>query len=132
ELPINPQEITQTENFAVKIKPTLGGTTVNHSGNRYKDLIISGTTGVHPYRGMTGVNRKTGRAIFQPDSLKYRSGYEVFLHFRNWIKAYHQRKASSPNQFRMIFKNFKDWEFLIVEPVKFTMKRDSSKPLLYN
>jgi nucleoid-associated protein YgaU len=32
----------------------------------------------------------------------------------------------------MIFKNFKDWEFLIVEPVKFTMKRDANRPLLYN
>lgn len=134
KLPITPQEITQVEDFATTIRPTQGGTVVHHSGNRYKDLTISGTTGVHPFRGSTGVNRLNGAAIFQPDELKYRSGYEVFIHFRNWIKSYVEAKAQGgkASSMRMIFKNFKDWEFLIVEPVKFTMKRDASKPLLYN
>jgi len=132
-LPITPQEITQTENFAVSIRPTHGGTVLQHSGNKYKDLTIAGTTGVHPFKGITGADRYTGAAIFQPDNIKYRSGYEVFIHFRNWIKSYHQVKAQAGNiGLRMVFKNYKDWEFLIVEPLKFTMKRDASRPLLYN
>lgn len=131
-LPINPQEITQEEPFAVSITPTQGGTVVRHGGNRYKNLSISGTTGVHPFKGATGVNRLTGAALFQPDTLKYRSGYEVFLHFRNWIRSYHQTKAEQSSNLRMVFKNYKDWEFLIVEPEAFTMKRDAQKPLLYN
>lgn len=133
-LPLTPQEIQQVENFAVSIQPTQGGTSVHHSGNRYKELVISGTTGVHPFRGTGGVNAITGAAIFAPDEIKYRSGYEVFIHFRNWIKSYHQFKAigSQTHKARMIFKNFKDWEFLVVEPLKFTMKRDASRPLLYN
>jgi hypothetical protein len=132
-LPITPQEITQTENFAVTIKPSQGGTIIQHAGNRYKDLVISGTTGVSPFRGATGVDQLTGAAIAQPDELKYRSGYEVFIHFRHWIKSYHQAKVNPDKKnLRMIFKNYKDWEFLIVEPLKFSMKRDASRPLLYN
>lgn len=133
-LPLTPQEITQVEKFATKIKPTLGGTTVNHSGNKYKDLVLSGTTGVHPFKGSGGASRINGQAIFQPDELKYRSGYEVFIHFRNWIKSYVQTKAQGEEykNYRMLFKNYRDWEFLIVEPLEFTMKRDASRPLLYN
>ncbi len=138
-LPITPQEITQTENFATSIKPTQGGTVLQHGGNRYKDLVISGHTGVAPFKGISGVNTLTGATLLAPDELKYRSGYEVFIHFRNWMKSYEQTKASpgnsrisDPSKLRMIFKNYKDWEFLIVEPLKFTMKKDASKPLLYN
>lgn len=133
KLPITPQEISQTEDFAVSIKPTQGGTIVNHSGNKYKTLTISGTTGVQPYRGNLGVFKGTGNAIGQPDDLKFRSGYEVFQHFRSWMKAYHEMKAQKDKtQMRMLWRNYKDWEFLYVEPIKFTMKRDASKPLLYN
>ena len=35
----------QTEMFAHSIKPTQGGTVVTHSGNKYKSLKVSGTTG---------------------------------------------------------------------------------------
>lgn len=132
-LPITPQEIQQTEDFAVSIKPTQGGTVVNHSGNKYKTLTISGTTGVQPFRGLLGVYKGTGLAIGKPDELKYRSGYEVFQHFRQWMRAYHEAKAKPGSQaLRMMFRNYKDWEFLYVEPLKFTMKRDAQKPLLYN
>lgn len=133
-LPLTPQEITQTEDFAVNLTPTQGGTVIQHSGNRYKTLSISGTTGVHPFKGVGGVDPQTHRAYGQQDKLKYRSGYEVFQHFRAWMKAYHESKARGGNNLtlRMVFRNYKDWEFLFVEPLKFTMKRDSSKPLLYN
>lgn len=133
KLPITPQEITQTEDFAVSIKPTQGGTVVNHSGNKYKTLSISGTTGVAPFRGNLGVFKGTGNSIGQPDDLQFRSGYEVFQHFRMWMRSYHETKAQKGKEdLRMMFRNYKDWEFLYVEPIKFTMKRDANKPLLYN
>lgn len=133
KLPITPQEITQTEDFAVSIKPTQGGTVVNHSGNKYKTLTISGTTGVQPNKGLLGVYKGTGLAIGKPDELQYRSGYEVFQHFRQWMRSYHEVKSNSGSEeLRMLFRNYKDWEFLYVEPIKFTMKRDANKPLLYN
>ena len=133
KLPITPQEISQVEDFAVSIKPTQGGTVVNHSGNKYKTLVISGTTGVQPFRGLLGAYKGNGLAIGKPDELKYRSGYEVFQHFRQWMRAYHEYKTQPGSQpFCMVFRNYKDWEFLYVEPLKFTMKRDASKPLQYN
>lgn len=133
KLPITPQEITQTEDFAVSIKPTQGGTVVNHSGNKYKTLNISGTTGVQPNRGLLGVLQASGNALGKPDDLKYRSGYEVFQHFRMYLKAYHEAKSKAgKTELRMLWRNYKDWEFLYVEPIKFVMKRDANRPLLYN
>lgn len=132
-LPISPQEITQTEKFAVTTEPTQGGVVVHHSGNKYKDLVISGTTGVHPFKRGDGVDSLTGVALGQPDQLPFRSGYEVFQHFRAWMKGYHEsKKFPLKENLRMIFRNYKDWEFLYVEPLEFIMKRDASKPLLYN
>jgi len=91
-LPLAPQSITQSEEFAVSIKPTVGGTSVTHSGNRYKTLQIKGTTGIAPFRGAGGVKSSSGEAIFQPKKLKFRSGYEVFLRLRNWFRAYYEFK----------------------------------------
>ena len=92
QLPLAPQEINQREEFAISIKPTQGGTVVNHSGNKYKTLSIAGTTGVAPFRGTGGVDKTTGDAIFQPNELKYKSGYEVFLQLRNYFRAYYEYK----------------------------------------
>lgn len=132
ELPLNPSEITQDENPSVNIRKTQGGSVVQHAGIRYRDLTISGTTGIAPFRGAGGVQKSTGKAIFQPDKMKYKSGYEVFLNLRNWFKAYYQVKANNQNDFQLIFKNFKDGEFLIVELVKFQMKKSSSRKMLYD
>lgn len=132
-LPITPQEITQTEDFAVSVKPTQGGTVVNYSGNKYKTLSISGTTGVQPFKGINGAFQGTGNVIGKEDILQYRSGYEVFKHFRAWMRSYHEFKTETASSgFRMLFRNYKDWEFLYVEPLKFTMNRDATKPLLYH
>lgn len=135
-LPISPSSITQSEDFAISIKPTQGGTVTTHSGNKYKTLSISGTTGINPFRGLAGVDQTTGRAIAKPNQIKYKSGQEVFLELRNWFKVYYQYKAQNLTTFgknyRLVFKNFKDGEFLIVELLKFTMKRTAERSLLYD
>lgn len=134
-LPLSPQMIQQSEEFAISIIPTQGGTTVTHSGNRYKTLSIKGTTGVAPFRGAGGASRKTGQGIAQPSALKFLSGYEVFHHLRNWFRAYYEFKKVSRAQaknYRLVFKNFKDGEFLIVELLKFEMERQAGRPFLYD
>ena len=134
-LPIAPQSIKQSEEFAINITPTQGGTTVSHSGNRYKTLTIAGTTGIAPFRGGGGALSSTGEGIFQPSNLKYRSGYEVFIRLRNWFRAYYEFKKNDPEQarkVRLVFKNFKDGEFLIVELLKFDMTRQAPKSFLYD
>lgn len=135
QLPLAPQSINQKEEPAIKIKPSQGGTTVNHGGLGYKSLNIQGTTGISPFRGAGGVRDKTGEAIFQPKQLKYKSGYEVFLHLRNWFRTYYQWKKTqgkSAENYRMIFKNYKDGEFLIVELLSFEMDRQSARSFLYD
>ncbi len=134
-LPIAPNTLKQTEEFAISIKPTQGGTTTTHSGNRYKLLNIKGTTGNAPFKGAGGAARKTGEAIFQPKTLKYRSGYEVFLRLRNWFRAYYEHKKVAGKEargLRLVFKNYKDGEFLIVELLKFDMDRQAARSFLYD
>lgn len=134
-LPLAPNAITQDESPAISIQPTQGGTTVTHAGNRYKTLSIKGTTGIAPFRGEGGVNKITGAAIFQPDDLKHKSGYEVFLRLRNWFRAYYEYKKEHPedsNSLRLVFKNYKDGEFLIVELLSFHMERSAARSFLYD
>jgi len=92
QLPLAPQAINQRETPASSIRPSQGGTTTNQNGWGYIPLSIQGTTGLAPFRGDGGVNRKTGEAIFQPKDLKHKSGYEVFIHLRNWFRSYYQFK----------------------------------------
>ena len=134
ELPIAPQNIQQNEQFAHSILPTQGGTVVTHSGNRYKQLQISGTTGISPFRGAGGVARQTGEANFSPPGLRTASGYEVFLEFRNFLKAYYEFKNTGELEetTRLLFKNYKDGEFLVVELVSFNMTRAAGRPFLYD
>lgn len=135
-LPINPSEISQDENFAITIRPTQGGTIVDHGGNKYKDLVISGTTGVHPNKGAGGASRITGQANFQPNELQNASGFEVFLELRNYFKAYYQFKkenqTTDARETRLVFNNYKDGEFLLIEVPKFSMKRSAAKPFMYD
>lgn len=133
-LPLAPQMIKQNERFAISIKPTQGGTVVTHSGNKYKTLTISGTTGVSPFRGSGGVDLQSGDAIFQPNELKYKSGKEVFLELRNYFKTYYQykKRGGQASEARLIFRNFKDGDFLVVELLDFEMDRQASKPFLYD
>lgn len=134
-LPLAPSSIKQSEEFAISIRPTQGGTTTSHSGNRYMTLNIKGTTGVAPFKGAGGAKRKTGEAIFQPKQLRYLSGFEVFQRLRNWFRAYHQHKKAagkSAKDLRLVFKNYKDGEFLIVELIKFDMDRQAPRSMLYD
>lgn len=134
-LPLAPTAINQKTPFAISIRPTQGGTTTTHSGNRYKDLTIKGTTGNAPFKGAGGAKAKNGEAIFQPKQLKYLSGYEVFMRLQNWFKAYYEYKkvaGSDASGLRLVFKNYKDGEFLVVELLDFEMDRQAPRSFLYD
>lgn len=136
-LPLAPTKMTVSEEFATNIKPTQGGTVVTHSGNRYKKLTIEGTTGVNPFRGMTGVDSTTGRAIAKPREIKFMSGYEVANELKNYFKAYYQFKANptgsiDPTNARLVFKNFKDGEFLIIEIINADFDRTAERSFIYD
>jgi hypothetical protein len=134
QLPLAPGKISQTEHFATSIKPTQGGTVVSHAPSKYKTLVIGGTTGLAPFRGAGGVEKSTGMAIFQPAEMKYKSGYEVFHELRNYFKAYYEYKANvkDSKNLRLVWKNYKDGEFLIIEIIDFQMDRQAQRSFLYD
>jgi hypothetical protein len=131
-LQINPQELTQDEIFAIEVTPTLRGVIVEHHGTILKDIVISGTTGVSPLRKEGGAAGSSGKPILQSG----RSGYEEFHELRSYFRAYVESKrvdkATEIGELRMVFKNFKDHEYIFVEPQKFVMKRSSSRPFMYD
>lgn len=128
-LQINPESLTQDENFAINVSATQSGTVAEHNGIIFRDLVISGTTGVHPRRGATGANNK-GKVIFA--SRKLRSGYEEFHLLRNYFRAYAEAKRAGDASLQLLFVNQKDNETLIIEPMKFTMKKSASRATLYD
>lgn len=134
-LPLAPTAINQKEQPSISKRASQGGTTTNHGGMGYGQLNISGTTGLAPFRGSGGVNRKTGEAILQPKDLKHKSGYEVFIHLRNWFRTYYvwkHKQGQAAKDYRLVWKNYKDGEFLIVELDDFEMDRQAARSLLYD
>lgn len=127
-LTLNPEELSQDEIFAINVTATQSGTVSEHNGIVFRDLVISGTTGVHPRRGAGGANNK-GKVILASPSLK--SGYEEFLELRNYFRAYAEAKRAGNSNLILIFDNQKDNELLIVEPQRFSMKKSASKATLY-
>ncbi len=135
KLPLAPGKLTMTRTPAKSIKATQGGTVVSYSGPRYSELRLEGTTGINPFRGMSGVDITTGQAIAKPKELKFKSGYEVFRLLKNYLmayEAYKSRPSAQSRKARMLFKNFKDGEFLVVELLKFDMERSAARGLLYD
>lgn len=131
-LQIPPQELSQDEIFAIEVTPTLRGVLVEHHGQILKDIAISGTTGISPNRAEGGASND-GRPVLQVGH----SGYEEFHELRSFFRVYVESKRvddrkSTDGELRMIFKNFKDDEYLYVEPIKFGMKRSAKRPFLYD
>jgi len=127
-LQINPQELGQDEIFAIQVTPTFKGIMVEHQGVTLRDIVIAGTTGISPKRGQGGA-LSTGAPAFG----KGHSGYAEFHELRNYFRVYAEQKRRPGNEkLRMVFRNFKDREYLIVEPQKFKLKRTSAKSMLYN
>lgn len=127
-LQINPQQLTQDEEFSIQFFPTPTGITIEHQGSIMKDIVISGTTGIHPRRGAGGVDVK-GDIIFGSGD----SGYKQFHDLRNYIRSYvEMKKKPQQKDAKLIFFNFKDQEFFVVEPTKFSLKRSENRPMLYD
>ncbi len=121
---INPQSLRQDEDFSIVPRATQTGVVVEHEGFVFKRLSISGTTGLQPKRGISGVS-ETGQVILGSGH----SGYVEFGVLINYIRGYAEYKSNPDNaKARLIFKNFKDNEYWFVEPLRFSKSRDSSRP----
>ena len=112
-LPINPANIVQDENFSISITPTQRGIIAEHNGVVFKDLNITGTFGQRP-----------------TDTV---SGFEYFNQFRNYLRSYAElKKNANQKNAQLYFINRKDSEYLVVEPLRFSLERSASSPFLYN
>jgi len=126
-LQINPQNLTQDEEFAIQITPTQQGVLAEHQGSVIKELTISGTTGVSPKAGLGGTTRDG-----IPRGSNGISGFEQFHLFRNFIAGYAEAKKNpNNNSLRMVFENPKDGDFFYVEPARFRKERRTPQKTLY-
>ena len=127
-LQLNPQSITQSEPFSINIIPTQTGVASEHQGFVTKDLVISGTTGILPFKSVSGP--PVNGIIPQ---MPQKTGYQEFLDFRNFIRSYAELKTIVGNEkVKLLYKNFKDNEFWYVEPLKFEGNRNKDRPFLYD
>jgi len=149
-LDLPPQAIQQREVFSNNITATRKGVIVESEGVVFRDIILQGTTGIMPSRrgesntpqsnlftkptqaptAPQGVDPETGRSR-HPNS-KVISGYEEFLRLRQFFLKYAADKVETDGNLFLIFINEKDNQSLIVEPLDFTMSRDTKSPLTYN
>jgi hypothetical protein len=141
---VNPKSTDMEEQAAVQIVPTQdGGQFIEHQGQIYKNITITGTTGLRPDRTLTNVipvlgvtNPFAGQNI-DPDTLMPRSeksGFDALIELRNLFRAYFDTKAdpARASQVIMIWQNGKEGEYYVVEPQVFRTRRDASSPLSYN
>lgn len=144
-LDIPPQAISQKEIFATNITATRRGVNIESEGVVFKDIVISGTTGVFPgardgyggaqanFSDFTAAPKK-GTGVQENGTSKAAttiSGYAEFMALRAFFLKYSQTKIQNRGNIFLLFINEKDQQALVVEPLEFTMDRNSKNPMQY-
>lgn len=147
DLDIPPRAISQKEIFATNIQATRRGIVVESEGVVFKDIVIQGTTGIFPgKRGNINVPRATGllstpatdlgiskeNGRSKAGTVNQISGYEEFLRLRQFFLKYAYDKVDNDGDLFLVFINEKDYQTLLVEPLEFTMERNSKSPMTYD
>lgn len=144
-LDIPPQAISQKEVFATNISATRRGVMVESEGIVFKDIVIAGTTGVFPGSrdGFGGQQANFSNFTTAPKqasgvqtdgtskSSTVISGYAEFMALRAFFVKYAQSKIQNKGKKFLVFINEKDQQALVVEPLEFTMERNSKNPMQY-
>ena len=140
---INPQSLDLEEPAAVHIVPTQdGGQFIEHHGQIYKNITITGTTGIRPGKKagdvipVLGLPNPFAATEVGTNGLPQgeESGFERLLKLRNLFRTYFDAKQD-PNKSHnavLVWENGKEGEFYVVEPLMFRTRRDSSSPLTFN
>ena len=144
--PVSPKSIDLDEPNAVNIQYTQGGGRwIEHQGSILKTLNISGTTGFRPMQGIIpyvpdGIlpvptpNYSPSTFLASPEVLGRQTGMQHFLQLRNVFRQYADLKSGDLTSQRhvMVWFNMKEGEYFVVEPLNFSLKRDSSSPFTFN
>lgn len=148
-LQIPPQSLQQREIFATNVQATRKGVIVESEGVVFKDIVLSGNTGIYPGERASGLNPipnfsnpltapkpaagvdpETGKS--QRAEIKTISGYQEFLALRQFFLMYAKMKVEYKGKHFFGFINEKDNQYLIVEPMEFTLDRNARSPLTYD
>jgi hypothetical protein len=136
---MNPKGLDLEEPMAMVVKPTQGGQYIEHQGQIYKNITITGTTGLRPNKKAGAVSIIPGATHTTPDPKSganpgERTGFDDLIDLRNLFRAYAMAKvdAELASSTLMIWKNGKEGEYFVVEPISFNTSRDSSSPLTAN
>ena len=144
-LDIPPQAISQKEVFATNVTATRRGVVVESEGVVFKDIVIAGTTGVYPgardsyggqqanFKNLTSPPTRAGGVAADGTSKTSTviSGYAEFMALRAFFLNYSQSKIKNKGTKFLVFINEKDQQALVVEPMEFTMDRNSKNPMQY-
>jgi hypothetical protein len=144
---VPPKVHEMDEPFATTIVPTQnGGKYVESHGSILKNVRVSGTTGLRPNkRGPTtipllGITTEALSNLIPGDFTAERklpegevTGFDDIIFLRNLFRLYSDRKADDTLAGRtiMVWRNAKDLDYWIVEPVGFKLTQSSSNPMTY-
>lgn len=141
---MSPKSMNMDEPAAVTIVPTQGGQFVEHQGQIYKNISLSGTTGLRPNAQSSGIVipiagiRLPGSDLGSNDNgglpSGERSGFDDFITLRNLFRLYWDLKDDpelAPTTV-MVWQNGKEGEYYIVEPMTFRTNRDAGAPLTFS
>jgi hypothetical protein len=161
-LPITPQQLSITDQFAINTTATMRGVIEEHNGIKFKMIAASGTTGIWPSRGFFSDNNTAGLALFggaisalntaanawknitgkaatkSPDPAKedpQRTGYYQALLLQQFLEQYAMAKKDPKNKgWRLVFDCPKTNESFVVTPIQYNVTRSQRSPgeFLYN
>ena len=156
-LPITPQQLSVTDQFAINTTATMRGVVEEHNGVKFKIIQASGTTGIWPSRQSfedpdsgkgrelfggtiqslanltTAANNLNGRSL--PKSLTKEAGesqdtgyYQAIL-LQQFLEQYAIAKKNPKNKnWRLVFDCPKTGESFIVTPMQYTVTRSQRSP----
>jgi hypothetical protein len=161
-LPITPQQLSVTDQFAINTTATMRGVVEEHNGIKFKMISASGTTGIWPTRPSYDDTNTAGLALFggalsaigtavsawknvfgktapvteDPSNTDpQRTGYYQALLLQQFLEQYAIAKKNPKNKgWRLVFDCPKTNESFVVTPMQYTVTRSQRSPaeFLYN
>jgi hypothetical protein len=161
-LPITPQQLSITDQFAINTTATMRGVVEEHNGVKFKIISASGTTGIWPTRDSFTDNNTAGLGLFggalsaiggavnswksitgkaapkSPDPSEVdpqRTGYYQALLLQQFLEQYAIAKKNPANKnWRLVFDCPKTNESFVITPMQYSVTRSQRSPseFLYN
>ena len=155
-LPITPQQLNITDNYAINTTATMRGVIEEHNGVKFKTISASGTTGIWPSRpsytdnntaglglfggtlsavgGVVSAFNKLHSSIFKDNNKiskveNYSTGYYQALYLQQFLEQYAMAKKDPNNaRWRLVFDCPKTNESFVVTPIQYTVSRSHRSP----